>query len=118
MQVEVWKGIAGFPNYAVSNLGYVRNVRTGHILKPFDNQNGYGRVDLGRNQRYFVHRLVAEAFCENPGGKKLVNHINRNKHDCRAINLEWVTHSENTQHWQNDERDKSTVENDEDALPW
>lgn len=37
-----------------------------------------------------VAHLVAEAFIANPGGKQEVRHLNGDKSDNRATNLEWV----------------------------
>lgn len=41
------------------------------------------------------HRLVAQAFCENPNGYTIVDHIDRNKHNDNALNLRWVDSSTN-----------------------
>lgn len=49
-------------------------------------------------KRFYLHRLVAEAFIPNPLGKPHVNHINFDRHDNRACNLEWTTPAENTHH--------------------
>lgn len=62
---------------------------------------GYLAVTMsceGRKQPMFVHRLVAMAFVPNPDNKPEVNHINLDKHDNRAENLEWVTRAENLAH--------------------
>lgn len=51
------------------------------------------------NGCYFhVHVQVAELYIENPENKRVVNHIDGNKLNCHADNLEWMTHSENTKH--------------------
>ena len=50
------------------------------------------------SKRFYIHRLVALAFIPNPNNKDCVNHLNRNKHDNRICNLEWVSYKENTEH--------------------
>lgn len=94
-----WYPIDGHPNYELNRLGQVRNKRTGKILKPFDDRRGYLRVTLdGVNVK--LHILVAKKFVTNPDPvhKTIVNHKKGNKHDPRALQLEWVTPSENTKH--------------------
>jgi hypothetical protein len=101
MMRERWKVIEKYPQYEVSTMGRVRNIRTGYILKAYDDGYGYLRVKLHRaNCR--VHILVAEAFIPNPENKPIVNHKRGKKHDCRASQLEWVTQSDNIKHaWEN-----------------
>lgn len=78
-------------------MAKVRNKTTGQLLKPYDDGKGYLRVKLdGDNCR--LHILVALAHIPNPENKALVNHKRGKKHDCRASQLEWASHSENTQH--------------------
>lgn len=84
-------------DYEITRKGQVINKHTGKTLKPQPNDKGYGRVHIGR-KFYFVHRLVAELYVPNPDGKPQVNHINGDKTDNRADNLEWVTNKENRQH--------------------
>lgn len=61
----------------------------------------YRRFDTqinGRRMRFLIHRMVAILFIENKDNKPQVNHINGDKRDARACNLEWVTQSENSKH--------------------
>lgn len=101
---EIWKDILGYEGkYMVSNWGRVKSLnynKTGkeRIMKLTKASNGYLQVNLskdGKRKFCYVHRLVATAFCENPEGYTVVNHINENKADCRANNLEWCSRSYN-----------------------
>ena len=96
---EIYKPIKGFEGlYEVSNVGLVRSVRTGRILKQFLSNRGYCRVTLckeGIPKMFSIHRLVAQAFIPNPENLPEVNHINECKTDNRIDNLEWCTREYN-----------------------
>lgn len=95
---EYWREIAGFEDeYLVSNLGKVKNSKTGRILCPWL-CNGYAIVAL-HGVHYRVHRLVAQAFCPNTTIDGVVNHIDGNKLNNSASNLEWVSQKENMRHY-------------------
>jgi len=106
--IELWKDIPGQPGYQASNLGNIRGVpRTakvkggvrsvkGMTLKAFPSgTTGYLQVALFK-ARLSVHRLVALAWCDGYFDGAVVDHLNDNRQDNRAENLEWVTYSENT----------------------
>ena len=101
---EVWRDIAGYENlYQVSNLGRVKSLynRNGHIMKLYTSDANYLYAllsDNGKQKPFSIHRLVAKAFIPNPENKPEVNHINGDKHDNRAENLEWCTRRENITH--------------------
>ena len=98
---ETFVKIDGFNNYEVSNLGRVRNIKSGRILKPKLNKYGYLIHGLYKNnkQKYlFLHRIIATAFIDNPEGKPCVNHIDENKLNNDLSNLEWCTVRENNIH--------------------
>jgi hypothetical protein len=91
-------------NYAVSPFGDVVNLKTGKALYPRLNKDGYPCVSLyvnGKSRSSYVHRLVAKVFLPNPEGKPCVNHKDGVKANCKAANLEWVTHKENHEHAKN-----------------
>lgn len=89
---EIWKEILGYENlYEVSNLGKVRNMRTGRILKPGPDKDGYLLICLYKNGRRTtnkLHRLVAQAFLPN-SSKPQINHKDEDKTNNCVNNLEW-----------------------------
>lgn len=92
------KGYEGV--YTISDTGEVFSVKNGIVLKT-QPRNGYECVCLslnGKRQYPNVHRLVAIAFIDNQDNKEQVNHIDGNKMNNNASNLEWCTHSENMKH--------------------
>lgn len=113
---EIWKPVVGFEGYLeVSDKGRVRSldrtitVKGGNrtYKKPckgkmksmnINPQTGYYQIGVSHGKHLTVHRLVAEAFIENPEGKPTVNHKDGNKLNNCVENLEWATYAENDRH--------------------
>lgn len=98
--MEVWKPIVDFETYEVSNIGNIRNIKTGRILKS-KNREGYRAIIISRNhtpKTFNIHRLVAQAFIPNPNNYPVVNHIDGNRSNNEVSNLEWCTIKENNNH--------------------
>ena len=110
---ETWKPVIEHHSdgYEVSDLGRVRRIRTGNILKPYVRKTGYHTVNLyvteggtpiGTSHFSFVvrrvHVLVAEAFLgPKPQGMD-VNHVDGDKGNNALSNLEYMTRSANHRH--------------------
>lgn len=97
---EIWKPVIGYEGlYEVSNKGRVKRVE--YLLTESNTAWGYKKVSLTKNKKnsnLSIHRLVAQAFHENPENKPTVNHKDGNKHNNSASNLEWNTVQENVDH--------------------
>lgn len=100
--MEIFKDIKGYEGlYQVSNMGNVKSLGNGgsnskeKILKPQKNYKNYLFVGLwkqGKRKFYLIHRLVAEAFINNPNNYEEVNHRDEDKTNNTIENLEWCTH--------------------------
>lgn len=95
---EQWKPIDDTEGkYQVSNLGRVKGPRG--ILSTYTQlPKGYVYVNLCLNGKQTCRRLsriVATAFCKKQDGCNEVDHLDANKQNNAASNLQWVTHSEN-----------------------
>ena len=98
-EMEIFKDIKGYPSYQISNMGRIWSAKSHKYLSPFINNSGYLQINIiaanGKRKGELIHRLVALAFVDNPEGKPEVDHIDKDKMNCRADNLRWATRSEN-----------------------
>ena len=94
MKKEYWKPVVGYEgHYQVSNFGRVKSIKFGkEIILKQKIRGGYYSVGLSKNgivKTYYVHRLVAEAFIDNPNNYKEVNDKDEDKSNNIVSNLEW-----------------------------
>ncbi|KAI8141793.1 hypothetical protein BJV82DRAFT_617545 [Fennellomyces sp. T-0311] len=107
-----WKTINALPwtklsfsQYEVSDMGHVRRKRDLKLLNVLDTPHGYPRVHIRHDQQisgtnvkpFFVSRLVAGVFVDGyTKTHNIVHHLNGNRLDNCAHNLEWVSKSRNS----------------------
>jgi len=113
----MYKDIEGYEGfYQVGSMGEIKALSRRVInkkgreqfypekqLTPDKGPKGYARVTLSKNhktKRFLVHRLVGKAFVNNPNNCPCINHKDNDPSNNCADNLEWVTHSENMIHAQ------------------
>lgn len=84
---ERWIGVKDHDRYEVSNLGNVRNKKSGRILKPQLNRDGgYLRVNVGGDRDY-IHRIVAKSFFDVNDDDFVVRHHDGDKTNNALCNL-------------------------------
>lgn len=83
--------------YSVAKNGECRQLKSGGYRggKQYGYQQVRAHFGTGKKHTIKVHRAVALAYCYRPDGADDVDHINNNKEDNRAENLQWLTHREN-----------------------
>ena len=106
--LEIWKVIEYKDivknKYMVSTNGNIANIASAHILAQCPSEKGYLmvllRADTPRGCKSIkVHRIVATTFCEGQSEECCeVNHIDGNKNNNHAYNLEWISHLDNIRH--------------------
>lgn len=107
------RDIDGFPHYKIDRTGKVVSFygSTPRVLRTYLNNKGYVCIDLkenGKREHKLVHRLVADAFVDNPESLPEVNHKDEDKTNNCADNLEWCSHSYNNSYGTKTERFKRT----------
>ena len=108
--VEIFEDLKGYEeSYQISDSGRVftkrrligNQIHYGRELIPQVTEDGYLKVSLSRNgisKKYYLHRLVAIQFIDNPYNLPQVNHKDSNKLNNNVTNLEWCSKEENQKH--------------------
>lgn len=95
-----WKPIPSIPTAMAHPSGRVASLdKFGNLRERFGSENGGGYIAVTvKGKLYLMHRLIAETFCPNPNGFPIVNHIDEDKLNNCASNLEWCSYQHNVLH--------------------
>lgn len=107
------KDVVGYEGlYAVTSCGKIWSYQSQKFLKPRVNNNGYLFVDLCKNgkvKKFYVHRLVAEAYIPNQNNLPQINHKDENKTNNCLQNLEWCDAKYNSNYGTRNEKIKKPI---------
>jgi hypothetical protein len=99
--LEEWKEIPAYPKYMASNLGRIKNKKTGKIKKPFLSKHGYPQASIqlvNGKKNIHIHSLVLQTFKGDRPINLESNHKDGNKLNNNVENLEYITKSQNCIH--------------------
>ena len=88
MEREIKRLMPDHPRYWITSQGEVINKEYQKYLTPEIVDGGYLRIRID-GKRYYIHRLVAEYFIDNPENKKYVVHLDGNHANNSVDNLAW-----------------------------
>ena len=105
--------------YSISPSGNIYNDKKKTSITLKDNSGGYKQVGLYTSKgrvTCLVHRLVAQAYLENPNNLPIVNHLDNNRANNHISNLEWNTIQGNSDHMVSQGRSAKGVHNGNSRL--
>lgn len=114
-KIEHWKDIKNFENrYRISSFGDVKSLMSDIVRKKTISNGYYCLTLIDKNNKEYNRRiniLVAEHFIEKPKTTKklVVDHIDNDRLNNHVDNLQWLTHSGNSQAYCDNFRPKKKV---------
>lgn len=103
MKTEIWKTYIHEETgkeYQISSFGNVKSKdKDGKLYHHTSyKNNGYRcipyRKPSGKNGLIYLHKVVAQLFCENPHNYKKLKFVNGDSNNCMAHNIEWISPEE------------------------
>ena len=86
--------LIGFENYLIYPDGKIYNKIRKTFMKPRIEKSGYERIGLtknGKQEQFYIHRLVAQHYIPNPENLPIADHIDFNRTNNDVSNLRWFS---------------------------